>query len=50
MKEATKAIGHLIRMDTNRLVSKVWVEIVRAAGRPRWIYSNREADDLGKGG
>ena len=46
-------LGHLIRMDGNRLVSKVWgwkCEGKRAAGRPRWLYPNQEAEDLARGG
>ena len=46
-------LGHLIRMDGNRLVSKVWgwkCEGKKAAGRPRWLYPNQEAEDLARGG
>ena len=46
-------LGHLIRMDGNRLVSRVWgakCDGRRAAGRPRWMYSNQEAEDLARGG
>ena len=46
-------LGHLIRMDGNRLVSRVWgakCDGRWAAGRPRWMYSNQEAEDLAQGG
>ena len=46
-------LGHLIRMDGNRLVSRVWggsCKGKRTAGRPRWIYSRQEAEDLAGGG
>src|SRR6266853_4642950 len=46
-------LGHLIRMDGNRLVSRVWggkCKGKRATGRPRWMYSRQEAEDLARGG
>ena len=46
-------LGHLIIIDGNRLVSRVWGgECVssRAKGRPRWMYVRIEAEDLARGG
>jgi hypothetical protein len=46
-------LGHLIRMDGSRLVSKVWggtCDGKRARGRPRWMYGEQEAADLARGG
>jgi hypothetical protein len=46
-------LGHLIRMDGNRLVSRAWggsCKGKRTAGRPRWMYSRQEAEDLAGGG
>lgn len=46
-------LGHLIRMDGNRLVSRVWggkCDGKRASGRPRWMYPSQEAEDLARGG
>jgi hypothetical protein len=37
-------LGHLIRMDGNKLVSKVYggnFEGKRARGRPRWMYAEK---------
>jgi len=45
-------LGHLIRMDGNRLVSRVWggsCDGKRARGRPRWMYTEQEAADLARG-
>ncbi len=45
-------LGHVIRMDGNRLVSRVWgskCKGVRARGKPRWNYEKQEAKDLAKG-
>src|SRR5258708_16690928 len=47
-----KRLGHLIRMDGNRLVSKVWggkCDGKRARGRPGWMYAEQEAADLARG-
>src|SRR5271155_1128704 len=41
-------MGHLIRMDGNRLVSRIWggnCDGKRARGRPRWMYAEQEAAD-----
>ena len=46
-------MGHLIRMDGGRLVSRVcgWnCDGKRARGRPRWMYAEQEAADLARGG
>jgi hypothetical protein len=46
-------LGRLIRMDGNRLVSRVWgaqCEGKRARGRPRQTYVKQEAEDLARGG
>ena len=46
-------LGHLIRMDGGRLVSRVWgwnSDGKRARGRPRWMYGEQEAADLARGG
>ena len=46
-------LGHLIRMDGNRLVSRVCegkCKGKRGTGRPRWMYSRQEAEDLARGG
>ena len=46
-------LGHLIRMNGNRLVGRVCgSECVgsRARGRPRWIYKKQEMEDLARGG
>ena len=43
----------MIRMDAERLVSRVWgskVEGKRGWGRPRWSYELQEKEDLAKGG
>jgi hypothetical protein len=45
-------LGHVIRMDGRRLVSKVWgaeCEGRRAKGKPRWMYRNQKAEDLARG-
>src|SRR6266699_232545 len=45
-------LGHLIRMDANRLVSRIWggkCDGKRARGRPRWMYPEKQATDLAKG-
>src|SRR3977135_2106022 len=47
-----KRLGHLIRMDGNRLVSQVlgWnCDGKRARGRPRWMYAEQEAADVARG-
>src|SRR6266699_2688330 len=44
-------LGHLIRMDGNRLVSRIWGEKCdgkRARGRPRWMYPEQQAADLAR--
>jgi hypothetical protein len=46
-------LGKLIRMDGNRLVSRVWgaeCEGKRARGRPRQTYAKLEAEDLARAG
>jgi hypothetical protein len=46
-------LGRLTRMGGDRLVSRVWgaqYEGKRARGRPRWMYTNQEAEDLARGG
>jgi hypothetical protein len=46
-------LGHLIRMEGSRLVSRAWGWVSdgkKARGRPRWMYAEQEAADLAKGG
>ena len=46
-------LGHVIRMDACRLVSRVWgskLEGKKGRGRPRWSYEMQEREDLARGG
>src|SRR5271156_6831131 len=46
-------LGHLIRMNGSRLVSRAWGRVSdgkKARERPRWMYSEQVAADLAKGG